>query len=326
MRAAVATLLSVAGGREIGAAEAELLVLRADAPRFARLTAVFEVFCQLPNGRDRRGVGVSGVGHIAPGVRVLSNGSISPRLGPATAPPRSGTPGPRCKRFRHAGCVVPARPPRQKAATAQFQAPSEQNPLRADQQARGPCPAGTEGAGAAFHRRNSVRPTGQEASRVVKLCGLRRIRGHSAARSARRLPIAIASRRSGLTRVAIVRSVSTGIVTETPSSVAFCTTRSVASRFRRAKASHRSGSACLRAKALLTAKRRLSRATEPQLGQAIRRRAIEHANRVADRPRRITSLQIMRLASVASAAMPAARGAATYRRMIAVVYDGLTEP
>ncbi len=52
--------------RQIRAAEAELLMLRADAKLLARLAAGREIFCHLSNRRERRVVDVSGIGHWAP--------------------------------------------------------------------------------------------------------------------------------------------------------------------------------------------------------------------------------------------------------------------
>ena len=39
----------------------EFLVFSADTPLLARLAALFYELCQLPHGRDRRGIGVSGL-------------------------------------------------------------------------------------------------------------------------------------------------------------------------------------------------------------------------------------------------------------------------
>ena len=52
--------------RQVGVAEAEFLMLGADAELFRRLAAGGDMIGQLPERRDRGRVGVSGIGHVAP--------------------------------------------------------------------------------------------------------------------------------------------------------------------------------------------------------------------------------------------------------------------
>ena len=87
-RAGLAVRRFVRRRRQIGEAEAELLMLGADAELLRRLAAGGDVVGELLERRDRRRIGVSGIGHVAP----RRNGLNWMVLG-ATHPLQQGQPG-----------------------------------------------------------------------------------------------------------------------------------------------------------------------------------------------------------------------------------------
>ena len=107
-------------------------------------------------------------------------------------------------------------------------------------------PARTTGVSLSALRPFQRHEQGRSAGQSAKLsCSCRA--GRSAGTVSRSLcsaaSMAMERSRSKFTRPALVRSVKTGSNADTPSSVAFCTTRSVVSRFSTANTSHTSASA-----------------------------------------------------------------------------------
>ena len=166
----------------------------------------------------------------------------------AGSPPPATTPARRCRRSRPAGCAGPSDTGVTKGCAPQrVKLRRCEAAFRADQQrGRAAAPAATRGGAAALDRGEQAalaRPVGQQRRRAARgACSSR----HGQA-------FALLGRLDGdggeavwFTRCALLRSVMTGSSAATPSSVAFCTTRSVASRFSSANTSQRSGSARLR--------------------------------------------------------------------------------
>ena len=86
--------------RQVVLAEAELLVLRADAPVGERLAAGGNVVGKLSDRGDRSRVAVSGIGHAVPRRFGFKDQLLSRTTGPATMPGRQH------RRSRPAGCAA----------------------------------------------------------------------------------------------------------------------------------------------------------------------------------------------------------------------------
>ena len=253
---------------EIGEAEAELLVLGADAELLRRLAAGRDIVGQLLHRRDRRRVGVSGIGHVAPrrgGFAFMVLAAVHPLQ--QCQPGDAGGLGPqdaRAERYRRL----------QRDARAARQAPPARSRLP-DRPAvpRAPCGRRTGAAAcAAFDRGEQAPVAAASRTAVPRAAAADAGRARSGARTARRPRWRWRAGDPRFIRCALPRSVSTGSSAATPSSVAFCTTRSVASRFSSANTSHRSGSGACGAAVRSRRAEWRGRAGQSRCGRRIRRR------------------------------------------------------
>ena len=274
-RAGLAVGRFVGRGGEIGESEAEFLVLGADAEPLRRLAADRDVVGQLLQRGDRRRV------------RRLRDWTCCSQAwrvafhGTSGSPPPATTPARRYRRSRPAGCVDQAMPALQRDATAARQVPPARSRLRDRPAARAGRRAGAmRGAVLRSMAANRRRSGGQSDSRAASgrgACSSGTVRrSHCSAAS-----IAMAVSRSAFIRCVLPRSVRTGSSAATPSSVAFCTTRSVASRFSSANASQRSGSGCLGSRPVLDAQAGAVAPDGLDAGAELAVAAVEQQHRVA---------------------------------------------
>ena len=172
-------------------------------------------------------------------------------------------------------------PALQRDATAARQVPPARSRLRGRPTARADRRAGAmRGAVLRSMAANRRRSGGQSDSRAASgrgACSSGTVRrSHCSAAS-----IAMAVSRSAFIRCVLPRSVRTGSSAATPSSVAFCTTRSVASRFSSANASQRSGSAVCASRPVLDAQAGNVAPDGLDAGAELTVAAVEQQHRVA---------------------------------------------